>query len=449
MRIVKVRLPSCWSGGDIVTHPARSAPIGRQFVQSVVLTLIVSITPSARAHGGLQDQPADTELAIHLLTFGPGSHPFFKFGHLAILVRDPSHDVDLVYNFGAFNGNNPHLISDFIHGRFLYWLEVTPLYATIATYIALNRTIEAQVLDLSPEQKRAIYQELQRTALPQNRYYKYHYYKDNCATRVRDIIDRTTGGRLAAVSRIPGSMTWREHTRRYTADYPLLSLGLDLLLSDAVDRPITLWDEMFLPRMVQLAVRRASSPVVGRKLVRKETVFYRANRPPIPDQPPRWTLPLLVIGAAIGVLFAACGRVGGHPLPRVLFGAMVSMWGMLMGLLGVVFAFIWLVTDQDIGHHNENLLQCAPLALGFLVTGVGVAVGKRWAIRGTRRIAMVCLSLAFLGILLKLLPWFRQNNWNIIALILPVWAGIAAGSWWMWKAISSNDKATVPYLPGR
>ena len=39
-----------------------------------------------------------------------------------------------------------------------------------------------------------------------------------------------------------------------------------------------------------------------------------------------------------------------------------------------------------------------------------------------------------LGLVLKALPFFDQNNAEIIALMLPVWAGAAAGTWLLWSA---------------
>ena len=57
-----------------------------------------------------------TELTISVLTFGPGDHPFYKFGHNAILIHDDLRMRDDVYNFGTFNFESPTLIRDFLGG---------------------------------------------------------------------------------------------------------------------------------------------------------------------------------------------------------------------------------------------------------------------------------------------------------------------------------------------
>ena len=45
--------------------------------------------PPSNAGGGATRVPGD-ELKVTILTFGPGTHPFYKFGHNAIWIQDLS-----------------------------------------------------------------------------------------------------------------------------------------------------------------------------------------------------------------------------------------------------------------------------------------------------------------------------------------------------------------------
>jgi len=121
----------------------------------------VSHARQARAEPG-------EDLTVAVLTFGPGDHPFFKFGHNAILVQT-SEESGLVYNFGTFAFDSPALIPNFLRGRFKYWLSVSRMEDTFASYVSDNRTIEAQELDLTPVQKWALWQSLRENARPENR----------------------------------------------------------------------------------------------------------------------------------------------------------------------------------------------------------------------------------------------------------------------------------------
>ena len=78
-----------------------------------------------------------------------------------------------------------------------------------------------------------------------------------CATR-------STGSSAARCertpSRSPSGTTYRFHTQRLTANDALVSTGLLLALGPGVDRPITAWEEMFLPLKMREHVRRVTVP---------------------------------------------------------------------------------------------------------------------------------------------------------------------------------------------
>ena len=268
----------------------------RRVVFAILLLSAFVFLPRA-AHA----EPGD-ELTISVLTFGPGDHPFFKFGHNAILVHDDSRrDVrsDLVYNFGTFAFESWTLIPNFFRGKLRYWLSIQSLRGTIALYKSENRTIDAQVLDLTAAQKREIAAALAENALPENRYYKYDYYADNCSTRVRDAVDKVVGGRVLAASQDRGAMTWREHTMRLTADDVPVALGLDVAMGDFIDHPRRVWEEMFLPSKLQETLRKVTIP--GKDgamipLVKSESRLLEApGRAPLRVAPPAWKLPLFVV----------------------------------------------------------------------------------------------------------------------------------------------------------
>src|SRR5689334_17904753 len=95
------------------------------------------LLPAAVSAAAVPSPPtpiAADELTVGLLTFGPGDHPFFKFGHNAIWVHDSVKRVDRVYNFGTFFFDSPLLIPTFLKGKLKYWLSVDALNSTIAIY---------------------------------------------------------------------------------------------------------------------------------------------------------------------------------------------------------------------------------------------------------------------------------------------------------------------------
>jgi hypothetical protein len=371
----------------------------------VAFVLVAGRAPAARAD----------DLTISLLTFGPGDHPFTKFGHNGLLVEDRERGTSLVYNYGTFSFNSVALIPKFLLGKYHYWLSVQGLGQTLAVYSAENRSVVSEELLLTPEQKRSIVSFLEWNSREENKYYLFDYYRDNCATRIRDLIDRTTHGTLAQTSTSPADLTWRGHTERLTADDLPVYLGLYVTMGSLIDRPIAQWEEMFLPAKLSEGVERAG-------LVGRAHVLVAARRTPPRLAPPSWSLPALGIGIVLaGALVfvareGARGRRGFGVAWRVATGA----FGLGFGFLGTLFLSLWIFTNHEVAYHNENILQCAPFA--FLFAFVKSDVAKR-------RLAAGALACSALGLMLKALPWFSQDNWLVIAFALPLWAGVTASTY--------------------
>jgi hypothetical protein len=405
----------------------------QRFPPAVMLAVMLASTGVSRA-GGMTAPPAAApavadSLSIYVMTFGPGDHPFFKFGHDALLVRDRATGSDKVYNFGTFRFA-PGLIGEFLKGRLVYWLSVSSLPVTIASYERENRSIVLQELALPPAEKQALRARLDDNARPDKREYKYDYFLDNCSTRVRDAVDRATGGALREASRAPGRLTLREQALRLTADVPWLYLALDLVLGGATDRPVDRWAEMYIPEELARGLRAVSlpGPMGPHPLVASEQAVFVAARPPAFERPPARFVTLLLVGLGIALMFVALGWAAPfRPVVRVLLGVLVAVWGLATGFVGCFLLYAWTLTDHVVAHRNENIFLCAPWAVALLGLGLGVAFGSRRATLGALRVAVASLLLALLGWGLKAHPAFHQHNAALIALLVPPWFGMSMG----------------------
>jgi hypothetical protein len=394
------------------------------FAGLLALALALGAASRARADS-LREGPrtAGDELTISLLTFGPGDHPFSKFGHNGLLIENAELGTRVVYNYGTFSFDSIGLIPKFLLGKYRYWLSVQGLATTLAAYASENRSVVAQELRLTAEQKRTMAEFLAWNARDENKYYVFDYYRDNCATRIRDLIDRADHGSLARASALPAQMTWRQHTERLTADNLPVYAGLYVAMGNVIDRPITQWEEMFLPAKLADGVARAG-------LVEKETTLFGARRSPPRATRPAWTLPALLAGAIGAAIFYALGRgaATGLRAARVALGVLLGGFGLVTGLLGSLFAFLWIFTNHEVAFHNENLMPCAPFGLVLVVLGFDIARGRTAAARAAR-VSALGLACSVIGLVLKALPWFNQDNGQVLALALPLWAGAAASTY--------------------
>ena len=78
--------------------------------------------------------------------------------------------------------------------------------------------------------------------------------------------------------------------------------------------------------------------------------------------------------------------------------------------------------------NNENVLLLTPLSLVLVVLLPRALKGRAGAVRAAVKVASVVAGLALLALLIKVLPWFHQYNLELIALILPVHAGLLSAS---------------------
>ncbi|HEU4681150.1 MAG TPA: DUF4105 domain-containing protein [Gemmatimonadales bacterium] len=371
-------------------------------------------------------------LTVYLMTMGPGKRVWERFGHNAIWIHDPAKGTDKAYNYGLFDLRQENFLVRFLQGRMWYWMQGFPAQSYVELYSKANRSVWIQELEMPLAAKRQLQEFLEWNERPENRFYHYDYYVDNCSTRIRDVLDRALGGRIReTTSGLMTDRTYRFHTRRLTANDPLVYTGLLLALGQPVDRPISAWEEMFLPLALREHIRGVTvdTDSGARPLVRAERTLFESTDTTPPDRPPFWLPAYLGVGLAIGgAAFALARRNPTRRAPQVSFAFCAALWALLAGLAGLVLLGLWALTDHTAAYRNENLFQVSVLALPLLWL-------VPWAFRNpvTRRrafiVALLVAGLSALGMLLQLLPGFYQVNGEIIALALPVHLGVAGGLW--------------------
>jgi len=361
------------------------------------------------------DEPAeDTGGAeIWLVTYGPGEIYWQRFGHNAIWIRDPRRGLDHVFNFGFFDFAQENFLLRFVRGRMLYFSAARPAGEEFAAYIDENRSIRAQRLALSASQKEQLAAYLLNEVRPENRDYRYDYYRNNCSTRVRDALDAALGGRLSAkFETLPAGQTWREHTRRLTAGDFWLYLGLEIVLGAPVDAATNAWEEMFIPALLAEAV--ALMAVEGEAgavpLVPEDVMLYESSLDPPSEAPrawwPRYLLASLVVVFAAGLLSRWAGPGPARGLAR--------SWFFVSGTAGLLMLFFWFGTDHTVASLNLNLLVLNPLWLW-----------PAFAPRGDWRLPVVVAGFSLLALLMPFLPP-QQYTLDVLAAFLPLHLAAAA-----------------------
>lgn len=395
------------------------------FWGALVVALLVAL--SVTRHAAAQAAPT----RVSVLTMGPGEHPFTRFGHNAILLewQDGRGKRDAVYNYGTFEFDGLQGVQDFMAGRFRYWLSRSTLERTLRAYAADQRSLVAQELALTPDERARLAAALAENALPEHRYYDYDYYADNCSTRVRDVLDHLLEGRLQRSTRGPGRLTFREHTLRLVGESIWLHAGLNVALGAATDLPTSRWQELFLPQELHDALATTERQLEGRTvpLVKSERRLLSSTRPLPPAEPPERRPGFALTGLALGLSLFGLGRAArDRRRLRAVFGSLTALLGLVIGSLGVVFAGFWLLSKHWAAYRNFSLLLCPPWALVLVVLGALVALGhSRWL--GTLQrwlVLLVASSVVALGLSLLL---GRPQAQPLIFLFLPIYGGLMLG----------------------
>ncbi len=385
-------------------------------------------------------EPGD-HLRVWLVTAGPGDAVWERYGHNAIRVLDTRSGRDVSYNWGIFDFQQDDFIPRFLQGRMLYMMAPFPTAAMIDAYGRANREILLQELDLTAAQKLELQRLAEINARPENRDYTYHYFLDNCSTRVRDLLDRVLGGVLEdTFGGVETGTSYRHHTRRLTQVDPLIYTGMDMLLGTPTDQPISVWEEMFLPLTLRDEIR---SVVVTRDdgtttpLVLSEEVAVSSTRSPVATTPPSWLWVYGLLGLIPAAVFLG---LGSHParssalLRRTLLG-LGCAWLLLGGLAGTLLILL-LFTDHGFAYWNENLFLFHPLLLGLAVL-VAIRGGRPEWTPLMRGLALATAGIALLGLAWQLLPMSRHANAMFFALALPGHLALA------WSAVQRARGSTT------
>lgn len=354
---------------------------------------------------------------IGVLTMEPGEIFWERFGHNAIVVDDPAGPGPLSYNFGFFDLDEPGFHWNFVRGRMEYRLEVLSLDHDLYGYEQSGRGVVVQWLDLAPGQAQSLAAALAMHARPENARYAYDYYTANCSTKVRDALDQALGGALKAqLSGRSQGNTFRSESVRLAAPAPWMAVGFHAGLAGYADRPLSRWEESFIPMRLRDALREVKLDD-GRPLVASEESLlpHRIGQPPV--EAPRLRGQAFLAGLALAALVLWAGR---HA-PRALAAGALAFW-LVAGLAGLTLAFLWLGTAHVAAHGNENLLLLSPLCLALLPGGWARLRGREPSRRFAPLLWVVAGGAAVAGFM-KFLPFLPQQNVEWVLLLLPLhWA---------------------------
>lgn len=306
---------------------------------------------------GFSQYPKLTEAAsVSVITIGPSQEELYSaFGHSAIRIYDSLTQLDVFFNYGVFNFHQPYFYLNFARGNLNYLVEVYTYTDYLNYYIEHKRFVHEQILNLTIEQKQKVADFLFWNVRPENQYYRYDYFYNNCATKVRDVFVQVLKEEVSFDSTyIKTNYTIRNLTDLYLGQQPWGDLGIDICLGLPMDKKASPYEYMFLPDYVESSFAHATNKITGNSLVKRNVLVYLPEKEKIPFH---WLHPWIVFGIAFAIVALITWRDWQRKklskwLDVILFFA--------VGAIGILLLFLWTLTDHRAAANNFNLLWAIP-----------------------------------------------------------------------------------------
>jgi uncharacterized membrane protein YdcZ (DUF606 family) len=384
-------------------------------IRSLLLLCLLTFSQTITA----QTIPSSEVLRAGVITMEPGEQFWARFGHDAIVIENTTNGESISFNFGFFDMSEPGFFSNFINGRMQYQLVALPTEEDLQNYRDAGRGVSVQWLNLSQEQIRELYSALAINVRPENARYTYDYYKDNCATRVRDSLDTILNGKIKTQLSSPSlGNSYRSESVRLAWPAKWMAMGFHLGLGPAADAPLSRWDEAFIPMRLRDSLREIKLSN-GQPLItgEEQLVPHRLSQPP--SDMPAWKKTAFMIGIflAISIFFFA------KRAPRLLASVAGVFW-LVAGLLGCLMLFVWFGSAHWAGYRNANLLLLSPLTLTLLPDSWRLLRKKKPGKYFNGLLWLMAASAAVAGFL-QMLPFLAQQNFEWVLMLLPLHLALA------------------------
>lgn len=397
--------------------------------------------------------PADLSgLHFYLLTVDVGNLVWDNFGHTALRVYDENSGTDTVFNWGGIDvsGGVIGFSYDFFKGIMNYRVSTYPPSLEFSNYRAQQRSVWQDKINLSNPQKARLLRRLLWNMQPENTVYAYQYFFDNCSTRPRDYLDEALSGKISSQYTGVAQRSFRDVVRSHYESVSLVGFSLDILVNSNIDRPMTEWEEMFLPLSLRenlLSIRSDVAENGERLMLLSDSQMILEFEPPV-TQTSGFRIASLTLLIPVLFLFlmlkklpmsyyATHSRIGfkAAELNFRILGLLGFLVALFSGVYGILMLGSWFVSDHLDLHHNVNLLLFWPTdILGAMVSLRWLFACKPWP---TTNNTAPFLNYYFLAHLLGLLAYCvifffglsAQALGNIVFYIVP---GLLAFTFLVW-----------------
>lgn len=385
-------------------------------MKKLIIIILLSLTFLIR--GSYAQQPGDT--TVYMITCAPGTATYSIYGHSALRVVIESANSDLVYNWGIFDFSTRYFAWKFAKGRLNYMLGAYPFDRFLQDYFFENRSVWSQEVNLEASEKVELLKLININMLEENRLYRYDFFYDDCSTRIRDLFEKVTVGKLIYPPDEPqNNPTFRQKLNEYQRPYPWLNFGVDMLMGMQGEKKASFRDRMFLPIEMQ---KNLAGAVVNRnrKMVPllKGTVTLLEFDPPVAGTP-FYLSPMFVFTVFFIIILILSAWLRGS----VFIYYMDMLLFLIFSMLAIMMIFFNFFTDHQQMKMNMNIIWFNP----FIIFALFALVLRKPGITWFRLVFF--LSILFLP-LIFIIPSVINSSFVPLILVIALRSSARAGFQW-------------------
>ncbi|WP_281228123.1 DUF4105 domain-containing protein [Flavobacterium aquiphilum] len=188
---------------------------------------------------------------ISVVTCGTGNEAYSLFGHTAIRVSDIDNNLDVVYNYGAFDFDTPNFVLKFTKGDMNYFIANNRYVDFLNQYNYERRDVYEQELNIPLELKQKLFDNLYQSMLSDERLYQYKFIDNNCTSKVVEVINKTLSAQVIT-KKTDTDQTYRAILFPYFDNHFYEKLGTSIVFGTKVDQMGT---KIFLPFELQKSLK--------------------------------------------------------------------------------------------------------------------------------------------------------------------------------------------------
>lgn len=307
--------------------------------------------------GFSQNLPLSKDAKISVITCGLGNETYSYFGHTAIRVADPANNIDVVYNYGAFDFSTPNFVMKFAKGDLQYFVVAHSFPDFLNDYTNEKRSVFEQELLISSESKQKLFDNLNTTLLSEDRYYTYKFIDKNCTSMVVEIINKTLGGDII-IKKGDTDKTYRSILFPYFDGHFYDQLGTSIIFGTKVDQPGT---KIFLPFELKNSLDKTTYQ--NHPLAAKSQTLLNFEK----ETPGSWWNNIYTYLFILLFVVLAHNKI------------VDKIYLLILSLMGIFFVSVGFYSLHQELAMNYNVLLFSPLLLILML--FSIIKNKRWTYR--------------------------------------------------------------------